>query len=562
MRRTAQRVPDKVALLVPDKSDFIPVTYREMFDTVRRFASVLQLLGLQRGERVGILAENCVEWAYTDWACFCLGIIVVPIYPTLPADQVEVIVRDAQAATVIVGDAGQRQKVVGLDGVRAVLLRGDADSLAGMAAGEQGTQLTEAAFHTEIDQATHEDLASLIYTSGTTGQPKGAMMPHRAFMHVGEAVTHHLPIDERDTFLTILPMSHVYERVCGQIMPVYLGATIGYAKSLASVSTDLQKVRPTVMLCVPRFLEAFAERALEGVRKMPPLRQRLFAIAMDQGVRKAQGKPAPLADLLDKLVMTKLRERVGGRMRFFVSGGAALAPKIAEFYMGTGLTVLQGYGLTETSGGSVVNRPDRNKYWTVGEPLGMEVKLAEDNEILLRGPGNFVGYWNMPNETAAAVDADGWFHTGDIGEWEGKSLKIVDRKKDILVLANGKNVAPQSIENKLKGSAYIAEAVVLGDGMDHCVALIIPKFESVRSALNLPDGAVLSESEEARALIKKEVDRINKSLASFELVKRHAILDAPFSIENGELTPSLKVKRKVIRERYAARISELTRKGL
>jgi len=556
LRRTVRRSPDRVAMLAPDKGGFAPITYRELWDIVRGYAGALCALGLERGDKVCLLAENCPEWAMMDWACQTQGLVLVPIYPTLPADQAGYIVRDCGARVVVASTPEQLHKVACLEDVRSLLLKGEG-SLAELAAGVDGRSMSEARLEAEIDKTGPEDLATIIYTSGTTGQPKGAMMPHRAFIHVCESAQQHLPLNENDVFLCFLPMAHVYERVAGQCLPICLGATIGYAKSLASLASDMQKVRPTVMLCVPRFLDSFSEKALEGVSKLPPLRQRMFHAAMAQGIKKAKGEFAPFAGLLDKVVMGKLREKVGGRMRFFVSGGAALAPHVAEFYMGTGLTVLQGYGLTETSGGTCVNHPDRNKYWTVGEPLGMEIRLAEDGEILIKGPGNMLGYYNLPEETAQAIDSDGWFHTGDIGAFEGKSLKIVDRKKDILVLANGKNVAPQPIENKLKTSPYISEVVLFGDGMDSCVALVLPNEELVRAALKVPADVPLSTSAEAKALIKKEIDRINKTLAGYEMVKRHAILDETFTIESGELTPSGKVKRKVVRDKYAAQLAAL-----
>jgi long-chain acyl-CoA synthetase len=256
---------------------------------------------------------------------------------------------------------------------------------------------------------------------------------------------------------------------------------------------------------------------------------------------------------------------MGGRIRFFVSGGAALAPHVAEFYMAFGLHVLQGYGLTETCAASAVNHPDRTKYWTVGEPLeGVEIELASDGEILIRGPSVMKGYWNKTKQTLEAIDRQGWFHTGDIGVWEGKHLKITDRKKDILVLANGKNVAPQPIESKLKASPLISEAVVLGDGLEHCIGLVIPNFEHLRVALQEHGLSEAEESEmanlgETRALIKAEIDKVNKTLAPFEMVKKFAVLGHPLTIEAGELTPSLKVKRNVVKERYRERIAEISK---
>jgi len=553
LRRTAKRLPDKVAMMAPEKGGFREIRYSELVEIARQYAGAIRSHGLAKGDRLVIFSENCVEWAFVDWACQTLGVIVVPIYPTLPADQAAYIIRDCAAKAVVTGGPDQHARVESLEGVQILPLK----DLGAEAAA--GSGLTDDEMVAEIAKTSVDETATIIYTSGTTGLPKGAMLSHRAFIHVAERAHAQYPLFESDVFLTFLPMSHVYERVGGQFLPIYMGATIAYSKSLASLAGDMVKVRPTVLLCVPRFLESFREKVMDGVAKMPPLRKKLFEMALAQGIAKAQGKFAPLSGLLDKIVMSKLRERVGGRMRLFISGGAALPRHVAEFYLGTGLTVLQGYGLTETCGGTCVNHPDRNKYWTVGESLGMDIKIADDGEILIKGPALMSGYYNLPEETAAAIDSEGWFHSGDIGEFEGKHLKITDRKKDLIVLGNGKNVAPQPIESKLTASAYIQEAVVLGDGMEYCVALIIPQFEAVRAALGLPEGTVLSTNVEAKALIKKEIDATNKQLASFELVKKHAILDAPFSIDGGELTPTLKVKRKVVKEKYADRIAEMRR---
>ncbi len=555
LRRTANRLPEKTAMLVPGKHEFSAIRYSELLDTVRAYSGAIRSLGIKRGDRVAILSENCAEWAFVDWACHTLGVVVVPIYPTLPADQATYIVKDCGASLVVAGSPDQRAKVNNIDGVETILLKGDLSLDARVQSREHG--MDAKTWNEEIDATGVEDLSTIIYTSGTTGLPKGAMLPHRAFIHVCECAQKQLPLNEHDTFLTFLPMSHVYEQVAGQCLPICLGATIAYAKNLASLAGDMLKVRPTVLLCVPRFLEAFRDKVTDAVAKAPPLRQRLFAVAMAQGLKRGTGEFAPLAGVLDKIVLAKVRERLGGRIRYFVSGGAALPKHVAEFFISAGLTVLQGYGLTETTGGTCINHPDRNKYWTVGESIGMDIKIAADGEILIKGPALMTGYYNLPQETANAIDVDGWFHTGDIGEFEGQNLKITDRKKDLIVLGNGKNVAPQPIESKLTESPFISEAVVLGDGMDHCIALIIPNFEAVRTLLKLPDGTVLSENADAKSLIKKEIDRINKSVASFEMVKKHYILDNPFSIEGGELTPTQKVKRKVVKEKYAAAIASL-----
>lgn len=554
--RSVARVPNKTAILVPDKDTFLPITYQEMFDHVRAFAGVFRNLGVNRGDRVVIMSENCVEWTYADWACQCLGACLVPIYPTLPADQASYIPVDCGAVLGLVGSKELRSRLEAVPGLKLALLKGSDDSISALAEAP-GVSISESEIKELIASTGPEDLATIIYTSGTTGEPKGVMLPHRAPVHICEVVPRMLPIDENDVFLSFLPQSHVFERIAGQFVPVALGGTIAFAKNLASLQGDMVKVRPTIMFCVPRFLESFHDRVLENVAKAKPIRQKLFRLALAQGVTHARGGFAPLRGLLDHLVMSKIRERTGGRLKFFISGGAALPPFVSEFYLATGLTVLQGYGLTETTAGTFLNRPERNKYWTVGEALDMEAKIAEDGEILIKGAALMTGYYNKPKETAEAIDPDGWFHTGDIGEFEGTFLKITDRKKDLLVLANGKNVAPQPIENRLRASALINEAVLFGDGMDACVALILPNQEAVRKLLGMAEGEDLKGRADVHALIKKEIDGVNKQVANFEMVKRFAILDSPFSIESGELTPTLKVKRKVVRDKYADLIKTL-----
>lgn len=539
-------------MMVRDGDGFRTILYRELFEGVRAQAGGLRALGLKRGDRLAIQADNCVEWALTDWACQCLGVVLVPIYPTLPADQAQYIVQDSGARVALGGNADLVGRLTGVDGVTVVPLKGER-SLEELSS-DPNNQISLEEFEREIDQAQPEDVATFIYTSGTTGNPKGVMLQHRAFCSLADSARANLPVDENDLFLSFLPMSHVYERFAGQVFPISFGGCIVYAKSLATLASDMMSAKPTVMLCVPRFLEATMDRIREGARKGSPIQQKLFRATIDQGVKRAKGGFAPFFPLLNAVVGKKVRARVGGRIRFFVSGGAALPPHVAEFYSALGLKILQGYGLTETCAASCVNHPDRSKYWTVGEPIpGVEVKIADDGEILMRGPSIMKGYYNLPDETAKAIDADGWFHTGDIGEFEGKHLKITDRKKDLLVLGNGKNVAPQPIESKLKSSAFISEAVVLGDGMEHCVALIVPNFEAIKAEMNgiLKPDEDISQNAEVRKLIKGEIDKVNKTLASYELVKKHALLSAPFSIESGEMTPSMKVKRNVVKQKYA-----------
>jgi long-chain acyl-CoA synthetase len=551
----------KTAMLAPGPNGFRPISYTELHQTVHSYAGAIDSFGLKKGDRLVILSENCPEWAFADWACQTLGIIVVPIYPTLPPDQAQYIVKDCGANVVLAGDAAQAKKVEGMENVRVVGLRG-ALSLEELAASGK-YDIAASEWERRISEVEPEDVATIIYTSGTTGLPKGAMLAHKGFLMLFGSILRSIPFTGEDVFLSFLPMSHVYERTDGQYLPIYLGATIAYSKSLASLAKDIINAKPTVMLAVPRFLEATASKIEDGAKKESPLKQKLFAWALKEGTKRFNGRFAPFYALSDMIVGKKIRARFGGRLRFFVSGGAALPKHVAEFYGAFGLQILQGYGLTETYSGVCINHPDRNRPDTVGEVLeGVEVKIADDGEILFRGDARMVGYYNLPKETAEAIDKDGWFHTGDIGIFDGSYLKITDRKKDLLVLGNGKNVAPQPIENKLRSSHYIQEAVVLGDGMDSCVALIVPNFEAFRTEIpelkKMRDDEISRDSE-VRKKIRQEIDLVNKTLAGFEMVKRHAVLERAFSIEGGEMTPSYKVKRNVVKERYKKEIAEISK---
>lgn len=545
IRENASRYPDNPALMVPQGKQFQTVTYKDLWSNIESYAAYLQSVGLRKGDRIVILSENCAEWIYAHYAGQTLGLITVPIYPTLPAEQAQYIAMDAEAKVALCGSEEHAAKLRDLAGVRVELLREERHGV-----------LNVQEWNLQIDSVAITDLALFIYTSGTTGQPKGAMLTHEAFLTVCECAVPYLSITPNDVFFSFLPLSHVFEQIASCLC-LYSGACIGMNKSVASMASDFQAIRPTVMAAVPRFLESFMDRVTDAMKKEKPIKQKLFNLYISQGVKKAQGGFAPLHGLLDGLVGAKIRQRLGGRLKMVISGGAALPRHVAEFYMALGLNILQGYGLTETTGGSCVNHPQRNKYWTVGEPIGVELKIAEDGEILFRGPTVMVGYYNLPEETAKAIDADGWFHTGDIGEMEGAALKITDRKKDLIVLGNGKNVAPQPIENLIRESKLISEAVVLGDGMDYCVALILPNAEAIRAELGLGEDVHLGERSEVRDLLKKEIDKTNKRVANFEMVKKWAMIEEPFTIENGLLTPTLKVKRKQVKEKYVDLIKSL-----
>ncbi len=522
--------------------DYTPISYAEFYDEVYAMARALESFGAKRGDKFCIMAESSPEWTIIDWAGLTLGLVLVPIYPTLPADQAQFIVEDCEAKFAIAGSEALAERITGVP----VEIMGQS-----LLARAESADLTKEAWQARTDETSIDDIATIIYTSGTTGNPKGVMLKHAAFIANCKGARATLKIGENDMFLSFLPMAHVFERF-GNVFAVSVGACTANVGSLASIGADMMKVRPTIMLAVPRFLESMQARIMDGVRKQSPMKQKLFQGALNAGLNKAAGKPAPMHSLLDKLVGSKIRDRTGGRLRYFISGGAALPPHVADFYIAFGLTALQGYGLTETCAASTINRPHDNRPETVGSPIeGVELKLAADGEILLRGASVMTGYYNLPEETAEALDSEGWFATGDIGEMDAGNLRITDRKKDILVLANGKNVAPQPIGGLIKESPYIAEAVVFGDGCTSCCGLIVPQFDAVEAwlksnGIDCSDKSEIVAREDVKKLIKEEVAAANEKLADYQKVKKHALVDREFTVDSGELTPSLKVKRKIV----------------
>ncbi|MCW5937258.1 MAG: long-chain fatty acid--CoA ligase [Fimbriimonadaceae bacterium] len=553
-RRAVSEWPDRPAYLVSEGQGYRPITYSEADAKVYAYARALDHYALKPGDRVALVCETCLDWALIDWACQTLGLVLVPVFPTLPADQVSYIVKDSGARLVLAQDKKQAAKVDPEPPLGIV-------SLADGGFPSDGG-LSREGWHRVTAELRPEDIATIIYTSGTTGQPKGAVLANAGFIQVCSSIRNHWPVDENDVWLSFLPLSHVFERVAGHVLPVACGASIAYARSIASLASDMAAVRPTIACAVPRFYESMRTRILESAQKMSGLQRFMFEGALDQARAKSRGKFAPFYPVLDRLVGSKIRARFGGRFKFFVSGGAALSPQVNDFFSGFNICILQGYGLTETTAATCLNHPDRNRSDTVGEPIpGVEVKIASDGEILIRGTTVMKGYYQLPSETALAIDTEGWFHSGDIGEFSGSHLKITDRKKDILVLANGKNVAPQRVEAQLKESEFIQEVVLFGDGLEHCIALIVPNFERLKTELLNKTGSLedLVESEEAQQIFRHEVALANKQLADYERVKRYRILTKEFSIEDGELTPSLKVKRKYVREKYAPLIDDLVK---
>ena len=552
--------------------------------SVEELSLGLRALGIEKGDKVAILSENRPEWAYADLATLTAGAVDAPLYSTLTPQQVLYILNDSEAKAIFVSNASQAAKVsevrsearhlkhvirmeeASIEGTRSL---GEVRAL-GRAALEKDPQ----AVRTRAAEVKPEDLATLIYTSGTTGDPKGVMLLHSNLVsNVLGSLAAFSGIGVADTALSFLPLCHVFERMGGHYLLLHVGATIAYAEGVDKVPQNMLEVRPTLMLSVPRLYEKMYAKINEKVAGDPRARQKVFHWALATGrevFRHRCEKTTPglllrvKHKLADTLVFAKIRERTGGRLQLFVSGGAPLAREIAEFFGSAGLLILEGYGLTETSPVISVNTPMALRPGSVGKPIpGVEVKIAADGEILTRGPHVMRGYYKKPDATAEAIDKDGFFHTGDIGVLDNQGFLIItDRKKDILVTSGGKNIAPQPIENKIKTNKFFAEIVMIGNKRSYAAALVVPNFENLEKwarAKGLPYATrdELVARPEVAAHYKELVAELTSDLAQFEKIKKVAVLPREFSLEAGELTPTLKVKRRVVEQKYKAMIDAL-----
>ena len=571
------------AILHKEGGEWKKLSSSAWLDAARDAAVGLSVRGVRKGDRVVLLSENRVEWFTIEAGLQILGAVTVPIYPTLTAQQAAYIIRDSGARVVIASSAEQQAKIAEVrDSLTDVEMVFTLDAPTAGSGAQAWSVVTDAGKSSRaVDSGAGErlaaavsgdDVATIIYTSGTTGNPKGVMLTQANLLQNTLVAHEALTLSTEDRAISVLPYSHVFARMVAHYLYPHAGVTIAIAESMDALVQNIGEVHPTVMACVPRFYEKMRDKVLDSAAAGSPLKQKIFNWAFSAGYamgRHRQDGTAPSAGLklkyavATKLVFSKLHARMGGRLRLFVSGGAALPRDVAEFFLAAGWVVIEGYGLTETSPVIAVNRLDRFRFGTVGIPVrGVEVRIAEDGEILCRGHNVMKGYFRNEAATAEAV-VDGWFHTGDVGEFDDDGfLRITDRKKDLLVTAGGKNVAPQPIEGTLKGSAYIAELVMVGDGKPYLSALVAPDFEQLGKwcegeGISGDSPEAMAADERVQAHLKSEIDRLSEGLASFEQVKKIAVVTAVFSIEGGELTPTMKVKRRVVTERYADLIEAL-----
>jgi long-chain acyl-CoA synthetase len=529
------------------------LSWTEVADQVRRLGANLVEAGVAPGDRVLLMSENRVEWLLCDLAIMTAGAVTVPVYSSTTARVAQQIVDNSQARLAIVSGEPianrlHVERIVRMD----TDLPGWLDREPGSAAFEQ--------LEARAAALTPDEMATVVYTSGTTGEPKGVMLAHRNLVDMARSCLEVFDIGRDDSALSFLPYSHVLERINSILVLLTAGGSAWLSRGVEHLAEDIHQCRPTVIVAVPRVYEKMHQRVMEQVGKASPRRQALFRWALRQGRRRSTGQTAPLYPLADRLVLSKLRERLtGGRLRFFVSGGAPLGREVEEFFWSFGVPIYNGWGMTETSSGATSNNPRRHRFETVGTPLpGVQLRIAGDGEVLVDSPGNMLGYFR--NEAATAeVLADGWIHTGDIGELDADGfLRITDRKKDLIKTAGGKFVAPQQLEARLQQEPIIERAVVLGDERPYAVALIVPDWSAMRRQLGL-DGQPesLLEDERARAAIQRPVDALNEDLDSWERIIQFRLLPHDFSESTGELTPTLKVKRRAVQERYREQIEDM-----
>lgn len=563
------------------------ISYSEFKEQTENIAFGLSALGIRKDDKVAIISENRPEWVYSDMAILGLGAVDVPIYPSLTAESIEFILNNSESKVVILSTKFQLNKILkvkhNLRYLKFIIILNETDTkheekfiYTFKEVQEMGKTLKSHdpyLFMNSMKAVKENELCTIIYTSGTTGEPKGVMLTHNNIISNVRSALEAYPIGESDIFLSFLPLCHIFERMAGYYTGFASGGQIYYAESIETVAQNLTEAHPTIVTSVPRLFERIYSKIIKNVDNQPEKKQKIFYWAIEVGKEYAKAKKAGRASLAlsvkqklaDKLVFKKLREKTGGNLRFFISGGAALSRHLGEFFEAVGLKIIEGYGLTESSPVICANKVDDYKFGTVGKPFpGVEVKIASDGEILARGPNIMQGYYKNKKETDEVL-RDGWLHTGDIGVFDADGfLMITDRKKHLFKTSTGKYIAPTPIENLFLSSKYIDQFVLIGDRRMFLSALIVPDFEAIKEYadshnIKYDNIEELLSMKEIYDLFDRDMSQMQKKLANFERIRRFKLLSKPFTIETGEITPSMKVKRKFVEDEYAGLIEEMYR---
>jgi len=559
-----------------------PISYKTLEEDVRHFAAFLKHNGVTAKDRVGILSENRPGWYLADMAILNLGAINVPLYPSLPANQIEYILNNCSAKAIIVSNMLQLGKILSiwqnLPELCLVIVMNRLeevveDVLDLNQAKEEGKIILEnKPWFLDAPPVEPDDVATVIYTSGTTGLPKGVMLTHRNICENVKSSSSIIRLDESDRGLSFLPLSHAYERTGGYYLLFSCGASIYLAESIETISLNMSEARPTIIFTVPRLFDRIKMGIVKQISAESVIKQKIFGWALSTGEKyhreiNHRGKSSTFLSLqhtlAEKLVYHKIQKKLGGSLRYFVSGGAALPQKIGEFFQALDITILEGFGLTETSPITNVNRPEKIKYGTVGPAVdNVQLKIAEDGEILFKGPNIMKGYWK-DEEATRQVIKDGWFYSGDIGVVDKDGyLKITDRKKHIIVTSGGKNIAPMPIENLISESPFVDQVVVIGEKRPFLIALILPDFSELKKfaaaeGIQAASSKELIQNKSVQQIFEKLMRTVSRQLATHEKVRKFLLVEDAFTIENGHITPTLKLKRKEITSRYATEIDKV-----
>lgn len=582
LKSRVEKYGDRVMMKRKQEGEWKEISWNEFYEKVRNLGLALISMGIRAGDRIAIFSANSPEWQMIDMASLSTGAADVPLYPTITAPQAEYILKDSGSRVAFVGSRDHMNRVLQGKGnlpdlMKVVTIDNAISDNPDVITFDEMLKLGEGCadkgeFDRRLSAVLPDDLCSIVYTSGTTGPPKGVMLTHNNFLSNVSTATGLIESYDADVVLSFLPLSHVLERMSGYYSSVYNGATIAHVQSIDTLLEDIGDIKPHWMVSVPRLYEKVHAGVLASVEGEPPIKQKIFHWAVGVGGEVSKlitgHKPIPAGlnfkyKIANKLVFSKIYERMGGRLRFFFSGGAPLAKEIAEFFHAMGITILEGYGLTETSPVLTLNRPEALRFGSVGQPIpGVEIKIAEDGEILARGPNVMQGYFNKPEATAEVL-VDGWFHTGDIGYLdEDNYLHITDRKKDLIVTAGGKNIAPQNIENQLKLDKYIEQVYVVGDRRKYLSALIVPDFAALeawakKEGIEFANRMELVGDERVNKLFRKRIDEGLKEFDRHEWITKFTLLPQEMTEADGFLTPTLKVKRKEVSEAFADEIEKM-----
>ena len=579
------KIAEHALMKYKSEGKFREISYLQFQEETEKFAFGLYSLGVKREDKIAIISENRPEWVYADMAIQNIGAVDVPVYPSLTADTIEFILNDSESVGVIASNKFQLNKILKIKdkckNLKFLIVLNSKDFIQGIPGlytfhevqerGEVTKKENPFYIKENIKLCKENDLCTIIYTSGTTGEPKGVMLTHRNIVSNILAAAETLPFSKTDTFLSFLPLCHIFERMAGYYTAFASGANICYAESIDSVAQNMIECKPTIITTVPRLFEKMYSKIKKNVESQSEKKQKIFKWAIETGSQYVEAKKADKLTLsltvkhklAEKLVFNKLKERTGGKLRFFASGGAALPRELGEFFEAIGIIILEGYGLTETSPVIAVNRIDDYKFGTVGKIFpGVEIKIASDGEILVRGPNVMQGYYKNKKETDAVLN-NNWLHTGDIGVFDAEGfLMITDRKKHLFKTSGGKYIAPTPIENLFLSSKYIDQFVLIGDRRMFLSALIVPDFDAIREYADSHEipyetNEDLVKNKEVYNLVEKDLQQFQKKLANYERVRKFTLLNQPFSLENGEVTPTLKLKRKIIEERYQNLIEDM-----